>query len=82
MTHEETDYSPYHVFPGVTLTYTTDHYCPFYSLVHSIQFDHPHLTLPPPYVMTLFEILLYDGVSHTIYPRECTSSTPVPKHKH
>jgi hypothetical protein len=29
------------------------------DLVHCIQRDHPHLTLPHPYVMTLLSILLY-----------------------
>jgi hypothetical protein len=29
------------------------------DLVHCIQRDHPHLTLPHPYAMTLLSILLY-----------------------
>jgi hypothetical protein len=44
---------------SLTLTYITDHYNPPYILIHSIQCDHPPLTLPPPYIMTLFSILLY-----------------------
>ena len=44
------------------------------DLLHSIQRDHPHLTLPHPYLMTLIVILLYDDdfclirVTHTMTP--------------